>query len=122
MSWIASSGEHRPLAQRPAQVLLVIPLRSPRLTNSFTQSPGAAFPRRRGVRLRPRPSRRSRSAAASRRGAGACSSRSSGLSHSPIEVFTSRSIRSISSRCAGVTKVIARPVRPTRPVRPIRCT
>ena len=63
-----------------------------------------------------------RSLRSRRRGRGACSSRSSGVSHSPIVVLTSRSMRVISSRWAGVTKVIARPVLPTRPVRPIRCT
>ena len=112
-----------------------MPLRSPRLTKSLTDlavlgprsvsaslgrlggaSAVAGFAARRLLGLLAALGR------SRRRGRGACSSRSSGVSHSPIVVFTSRSMRPISSRWAGVTKVIARPVRPTRPVRPMRWT
>ena len=109
-----------------------MPLRSPRLTKSLTDLPLASFATGASgllaafvlglIRLGRAVLVGTALARSRRRGRGACSIRSSGLSHSPIEVFTSRSIRPISSRWAGVTKVIARPVRPTRPVRPIRCT
>ena len=115
MESIASSGITAPSVSAQRRLSSSMPLRVPRLTNSFTlPSPVASRSRSGGDGRSPSWSRR--------RGRGACSIRSSGGSHSPILVLASRSIRGISSLCLGVTKVIARPVRPTRPVRPIRCT